>query len=65
MTYPTYFETLDHRELLADYPIGKAFTDRYAAMSRDELFAIQNEQFQRLMLRGWQVPFYRRLWGEK
>ncbi|MGB3805641.1 MAG: phenylacetate--CoA ligase family protein, partial [Erythrobacter sp.] len=42
-----------------------AFTDRYAAMSRDELFAIQNEQFQRLMLRGWQVPFYRRLWGEK
>jgi len=34
-------------------------------MSRDELFAIQDAQFRRLMERGWQVPFYRRLWGEK
>ncbi len=65
MTYPTYFETLDHRQMLADYPIGDAFTQRYAKMSRDELFAIQDAQFKRLMMRGWQVPFYRRLWGAK
>ncbi|AOL24735.1 phenylacetate-CoA ligase [Erythrobacter litoralis] len=65
MTYPTYFEALDHRQLLKDYPIGDAFTARYRAMSRDELFAIQDAQFRRLMERGWQVPFYRRLWGEK
>ncbi len=65
MTYPTYFEALDHRQLLADYPIGDAFTQRYTSMSRDELSAIQNAQFKRLMMRGWQVPFYRKLWGEK
>jgi len=65
MTYPTYFEALDHKQLLKDYPIGVAFTARYGAMSRDELFAIQDAQFRRLMERGWQVPFYRRLWGEK
>ncbi len=65
MTYPTYFEALDHRQMLADYPIGDAFTRRYTAMSRDELFAIQDEQFKRLMMRGWQVPFYRKLWGEE
>ncbi|MHA7819806.1 MAG: phenylacetate--CoA ligase family protein [Erythrobacter sp.] len=65
MTYPTYFEALDHKQMLADYPIGEAFTARYKTMSRDELFAIQDAQFRRLMERGWQVPFYRRLWGEK
>jgi len=65
MTYPTYFEALDHRQILADYPIGEAFTARYRAMSRDELFAIQDAQFRKLMHRGWQVPFYRRLWEAK
>lgn len=65
MTYPTYFEALDHRQLLADYPVGDAFTARYRSMSRDELFAIQDAQFRKLMARGWQVPFYRRLWSAK
>lgn len=65
MTYPTYFEALDHRQLLDDYPIGEAFTARYAKMGRDELFAIQDAQFRKLMQRGWQVPFYQRLWGAK
>lgn len=65
MTYPTYFEALDHEQLLKDYPIGEAFTARYTSMSRDELFALQNAQFVRLMERGWRVPFYQRLWGAK
>ena len=65
MTYPTYFEALDHKQLLEDYPIGDAFTARYTAMSQDELFAIQDAQFKKLMVRGWQVPFYQRLWGAK
>lgn len=63
MTYPTYFEAFDIRQLLSDYPVGDAFTARYATMSRDELFAIQDAQFRKLMVRGWQVPFYQRLWG--
>jgi len=65
MTYPTYFEALDHKQMLADYPIGDAFTARYKTMSQDELFAIQNAQFKKLMVRGWQVPFYHRLWSAK
>lgn len=63
MTYPTYFEALDHKQMLADYPIGDAFTARYSRMSRDELFALQDAQFRKLMVRGWQVPFYQQLWG--
>ncbi|QGN54449.1 phenylacetate--CoA ligase family protein [Novosphingobium sp. Gsoil 351] len=63
MNHPTYFETFDIGELLAAYPIGDAFTARYARMSRDELFALQDERFRKLMKRGWEIPFYRRLWG--
>lgn len=63
MTYPNYFEAFDHRQMLADYPIGKAFTARYASMSRDELFAMQDTRFRKLMQRGWEIPFYQRLWG--
>ena len=65
MTHPTYFETFDIRAMLADYPIGDAFTARYAKMSRDELFALQDARFRKLMVRGWEIPFYRRLWGDR
>jgi phenylacetate-CoA ligase len=63
MTFPSYFEAFDARQMLADYPVGDAFTQRYTGMSRDELFAIQDKQFRRLVQRGWQIPFYQRLWG--
>ena len=65
MTHPTYFEAFDARQLLADYPVGDAFVRTYSAMSRDELRARQERDFARLVARGWQVPFYRRLWGER
>ena len=65
MTFPTYFEAFDAKAMLADYPVGDAFVARYTAMSRDELRAIQERQFARLMMRGWEVPFYRRLWGAR
>lgn len=65
MSFPTYFEALDHRQMLEDYPIGDAFVRRYTGMSRDELRAIQERQFQKVMKRGWEIPFYRRLWGAK
>ncbi|WP_298675167.1 phenylacetate--CoA ligase family protein [uncultured Sphingomonas sp.] len=65
MSFPTYFEALDHRQMLEDYPVGDAFVSRYTAMSRDELRAVQERQFIKLMKRGWEIPFYQRLWGAK
>lgn len=65
MSFPTYFESFDAQQMLADYPVGDAFIARYTAMGRDELHAMQNERFLRLMRRGWEIPFYQRLWGEK
>lgn len=63
MTFPSYFESFDVAQMLADYPVGDAFVARYTAMSRDELRDMQNERFLTLMKRGWEIPFYRRLWG--
>lgn len=63
MSFPTYFEAFDGKQMLADYPVGDAFTARYASMSRDELHALQEARFAKLMARGWEIPFYQRLWG--
>ncbi|MBP6554724.1 MAG: phenylacetate--CoA ligase family protein [Novosphingobium sp.] len=65
MSFPTYFETFDARQLLDDYPVGQDFVDRYTRMSRDSLHELQNERFLKLMKRGWEIPFYQRLWGNK
>lgn len=65
MSFPTYFEAFDPKDLLENYPVGDAFVRRYTAMSRDELHAIQEQQFTKLMKRGWEIPFYQRLWGAK
>jgi phenylacetate-CoA ligase len=62
MTYPNYFDALDAKQLLSDYPIGDAFTTRYIGMSRDALRATQNVHFAKMMTRGWQVPFYAKRW---
>ncbi len=65
MSFPTYFEAFDARKMLAEYPIGDAFLVRYATMSRDELRSIQDSRFASVMARGWQIPFYQRLWGAR
>ncbi|MBB5210131.1 phenylacetate--CoA ligase family protein [Microbulbifer hydrolyticus] len=64
MPYPSYFESFDVHQALADYPLGDAFLQTYAGMSRDALRELQNQRFLKLVARGWQIPFYQRLWGE-
>lgn len=62
MTPRTYFDAVPHREMLREYPIGPAFLDTFRRMSRDELRDLQNRRFRHVMARGWEIPFYRRLW---
>jgi phenylacetate-CoA ligase len=63
-TLPPYFAALDLDRMLADHPIGAEFTQRFAALGRDALRAQQNRLFMNCVRRAWQVPFYRRLWGD-
>jgi phenylacetate-CoA ligase len=58
-----YFAEADAAGLLAEYPVGGRFMDGPARLSRDELHDLRERRFLAVMRRGWQVPFYRRLWG--
>lgn len=62
MTSQSYFDFFDHRALLRDYPVAD-FADRFRGMSADELRALQDARFRRILRFAWDVPFYRRLWG--
>ncbi len=53
---------LDVAAMLRDYPMGRAFLEGPAALSRDALRALQERRFARVMERAWQVPFYRERW---
>ena len=63
MTFPTYFEAFDAKRMLAEYPLDLVGT--YGKMSRDELRALQEARFTKLMQRGWEIPFYQKLWRAK
>lgn len=59
----SYFDEVDHRRLLAEYPLGEAFLAGPARLGRDELRTLQERRFARVLARAWQVPFYRRRWS--
>ena len=63
MTYPTYFEAFDAKAMLVDYPLD--LVGAYGKMSADELRTLQETRFARLMQRGWEIPFYDKLWRAK
>lgn len=62
-THQSFAQTLDYNALLADHPIGDAFTAMATTISRDELRARQERLFARLVKRAGATAFYRRLWG--
>ena len=63
MTYLTYFEAFDAKAMLAEYPLD--MVGAYGKMSADELRTLQETRFARLMQRGWEIPFYQKLWRAK
>lgn len=63
MTLPTYFDAMDYPGLIADYGRPEEFVTRFGRLSRDELRAVQEKRFARIMDRAWKIPFYRRLWA--
>ncbi len=58
-----YFLQADPRTILQDYPVGPAFLDGPARLSRDELRNLQESRFSSVIARAWEVPFYQRRWS--
>jgi len=63
MTFPYYFESFDHAQMLRDFPIGTSFTQDFARRSREDIHVHQDRLFHRCVLRAWEIPFYQRLWS--
>lgn len=59
---PNYFDEVDHRRLIAEYPIGDAFLAGPARISPAGLRELQERRFRAVIARAWEVPFYRRRW---
>ena len=58
-----YFNEVNAARLVAEYPLGKAFLDGPARLNADALRTLQEHRFAGILRRGWEIPFYRRLWG--
>lgn len=61
--HPHMLARLNYEQLVQEFPLGGAFTERFTSLSADALREQQERSFQRVVARAWQVPFYQRLWG--
>ncbi|WP_374669175.1 phenylacetate--CoA ligase family protein [Ramlibacter sp.] len=65
MSHYDYFEAADIPFIRREYPLGDAFMTRFKGMSRDELRALQDARFRKVVAFAWKTPFYQRLWGAR
>lgn len=63
-TQTWYSRALDFAQLERDYPPPPTYFVTAARISRDELHTLQERRFLATMARGWEIPFFRRHWGE-
>ena len=59
---PTFYDVVDPKTLVRDYPNGAAFEHFARTLSRDELRALQERRFQILLDRAGRMRFYQTLW---
>jgi phenylacetate-CoA ligase len=57
-----YFDALDYPSLLDEYGRPEDWPSRFGRLSKDELRALQECRFARVLDFAWKIPFYRRLW---
>lgn len=62
VSYPTYLQSIDAAALLRDHPLGSQFAAKFAKLTTDARYRIQEERFLSCVARAWEIPFYRRLW---
>ena len=62
MKNPTYFKHLNYEKMIRDYPVGDDYEKFLLSTSVDEIRSIQEKRFLNLVNRGWEIPFYQKLW---
>jgi phenylacetate-CoA ligase len=61
---PRYAASLDFEALWQRFPPAPDYFRSTHRLSRDELTALQEARFLQQVQRAWEVPFYRRHWGQ-
>src|SRR5688572_10856759 len=59
---PSYWGSLDFPKLLRDYPPPPGFFETIYRMPREALRTLQERRFLATVARGWEIPFFQRLW---
>jgi phenylacetate-CoA ligase len=54
---------LDFERLLSRYPPFEDYVNTTWKISEEELRSVQDKRFRAQAERGWQIPFYRRIWS--
>lgn len=65
MPHATYFEAIDVRQLIREFPVGEDFLQTFRRVNPEGLRKKQQALFARQIQRAWQIPFYQRLWGRE
>lgn len=60
---PYYWKSFDPDEVVRDYPPSPELSRTVEQMSRDEVRAMQEVRFRKVVESAWKIPFYRRHWG--
>ncbi|MDQ6525065.1 hypothetical protein RB608_15705 [Nocardioides sp. LHD-245] len=60
---PYYWSSVDWPAFMADFPPPPHYAEHTAAMSDDELRALQETRFLARMSEAWRIPFYRDRWS--
>lgn len=60
---PYYWKSMDWDRFMADYPPPPMFGRTTGRLSDDEMHSLQNERFMARVAEGWNVAFYKDLWG--
>lgn len=59
-----YFKQADLSGLIEAFPVADAFIAGPARLEPECLRTLQEKRFANVVARAWQIPFYRRHWGE-
>ena len=61
---PLYSESIDFKRLYGEYAPATQYFRTVHKMPPHEIRALQERRFLETVARGWQVPFYQKLWGK-
>lgn len=65
MKIPYYYRSIDFNQLVQEYEPPAEFMEGSWKWDREQIEATQLKRLKETLWKGWEIPFFRKLWGEK